>query len=167
MGSNLSNLEKLVGRENFTTWKFTMKIYLQHEDLWCCIELSDNKPIEASKDVKAKAKLILLLDPQNYVHVQDCSTEKETSTSYTPEHNGLAERMNRTLVERARCMLFYANLEKKLWAEALATAAYIVNRSPTKALEVLLLWYMYQKKNVKNGIKNLRKCCEVSLLRLL
>lgn len=59
----------------------------------------------------------------------------QTSTPYTPEHNGMAERMNRTLVERARCMLFYANLEKRLWAEALATAAYIINRSPTKPLE--------------------------------
>ncbi|RVE41029.1 hypothetical protein evm_014320 [Chilo suppressalis] len=32
-------------------------------------------------------------------------------------------------------MLFYANLEKRLWAEAIATAAYIINRSPTKSLE--------------------------------
>ncbi|XP_062529208.1 uncharacterized protein LOC105841774 isoform X3 [Bombyx mori] len=51
------------------------------------------------------------------------------------KQNGLAERMNRTLVERARCMLFYANLEKKFWTEAVATAAYVVNRSPTKSLE--------------------------------
>ncbi|XP_057671187.1 uncharacterized protein LOC130902919 [Diorhabda carinulata] len=50
---------------------------MEHEDLWCCIEPSDNKPIKASKVVNAKAKLILLLDPQNYVHVQDCSTAKE------------------------------------------------------------------------------------------
>ncbi|CAH2109107.1 unnamed protein product [Euphydryas editha] len=60
----------------------------------------------------------------------------QTSTPYTPQHNGLAERMNRTLVEKARCMLFHANLQKKLWAEAVVTAAYILNRSPNKALNV-------------------------------
>lgn len=42
--------------------------------------------------------------------------------------------MNRTLVEKGRCMLFQANLPKKLWAEAVGTAAYILNRSPNKAL---------------------------------
>lgn len=61
--------------------------------------------------------------------------EHQTSTPYSPQQNGLAERMNRTLVERARCMLFDAHLPKQLWGEALATAAYIVNRSPTKSLD--------------------------------
>lgn len=71
------NIEKLVGRENFATWKFSMKTYLQHENLWSCIEPGNNDPIDPSKDTKAKAKLILLLDTQNYVHVQDCTTAKE------------------------------------------------------------------------------------------
>lgn len=63
-----------------------------------------------------------------------CGIIHQTSTPYTPQQNGLAERMNRTLVEKARCMIFYANLEKQVWAEAVATAAYIANRSPTKVL---------------------------------
>lgn len=29
---------------------------------------------------------------------------------HTPQQNGLAERMNRTLIEKVRCMLFNANL---------------------------------------------------------
>lgn len=58
----------------------------------------------------------------------------QTSTPYTPEQNGLAERMNRTLVERAKCMLFEADLKKTYWAEAVATAAYIINRSPSRVL---------------------------------
>lgn len=65
----------------------------------------------------------------------DCGIRHQTSTPYTPEQNGLAERMNRTLVERAKCMLFDANLDKGFWAEAVATAAYIINRSPSKVLE--------------------------------
>lgn len=61
--------------------------------------------------------------------------EHQTSTPYSPQQNGLAERMNRTLVERAKCMLFDARLPKQLWGEALATAAYIINRSPTKSID--------------------------------
>lgn len=44
----------------------------------------------------------------------------------------MAERVNRTIVERARCMLFEAKLPKAFWAEAVAAATYLVNRSPTK-----------------------------------
>ena len=59
----------------------------------------------------------------------------ETSVPYTPQQNGVAERMNRTLMECARAMLTHAQLDKSLWAEAVNTAAYIRNRSPTSALK--------------------------------
>lgn len=71
------NIEKLTGRENFATWKFAAKTYLEHEDLWQCVEPAPNKTVDTTKDVKAKAKLILLLDPQLYVHVQSCETSKQ------------------------------------------------------------------------------------------
>ncbi|GBP22475.1 Retrovirus-related Pol polyprotein from transposon TNT 1-94 [Eumeta japonica] len=95
MGSNMFNLEKLVGRENFATWKFSMKTYLEHEDLWCCVECPKDKPVDASKDVKAKSKLILLLDPQNYVHVQECKTAKQVwdSLQRAFDDNGLTRRV--------------------------------------------------------------------------
>jgi hypothetical protein len=52
---------------------------------------------------------------------------------YTPEQNGAAERENRTLVEAARSMLQSKKLPNKLWAEAINTAAYVLNRTvPTK-----------------------------------
>ncbi|GBP62541.1 hypothetical protein EVAR_21913_1 [Eumeta japonica] len=64
---------------------------------------------------------VLCFESKNEVE-NHCSRKiKWHSTSdfhSTPQHNGLAERMNRTLVEKARCMLFHANLPKKLWAEA-------------------------------------------------
>lgn len=59
----------------------------------------------------------------------------QSSAPYTPEQNGKAERMNRTLVEKARCMLIDAKLDKNFWAEAINTAAYIVNRSPCRVLD--------------------------------
>ncbi|KAH9769617.1 hypothetical protein KPL71_012080 [Citrus sinensis] len=53
----------------------------------------------------------------------------------TPQQNGLAERINRTLIEKVRCMLLNANLSKHFWAEAVNTAAYMINRSPSSALD--------------------------------
>ncbi len=49
---------------------------------------------------------------------------------YTPQQNGVAERMNQTLMERARSMIGNANLQKELWAEVVSTACYIVNILP-------------------------------------
>jgi hypothetical protein len=37
---------------------------------------------------------------------------------------------NRTLMERVRAMLLESGLPKQMWAEALATAKYVRNRSP-------------------------------------
>ena len=52
----------------------------------------------------------------------------------TPQQNGVAERMNRTLLERARCMISNAGLTKDFWAEAINMACYVVNRAPSAAL---------------------------------
>lgn len=54
----------------------------------------------------------------------------QTSVPYTPQQNGVAERMNRTLVEKARCMIFDAQLPTKFWAEAVVTASFIINHIP-------------------------------------
>ncbi len=55
----------------------------------------------------------------------------EKSAPYTPQQNGAAERLNRTVVEMARAMLCHARLERQWWAEAASTAAYILNRIPS------------------------------------
>ena len=55
----------------------------------------------------------------------------ETSVSHSPQQNGVAEHMNRTLLESARAMVYHAGLSKKFWAEAINTAAFIRNRVVT------------------------------------
>lgn len=55
----------------------------------------------------------------------------QTTTPYTPQQNGAAERMNRTLIEKAKCLLFDANLPRNFWAEAVSMATYLTNRSVT------------------------------------
>ncbi|WVZ91577.1 hypothetical protein U9M48_037728 [Paspalum notatum var. saurae] len=54
---------------------------------------------------------------------------------HTPQQNGVAERMNRTIISRARCMLSNAGLNKRFWAEAASTACYLINRSPSITLD--------------------------------
>ena len=51
---------------------------------------------------------------------------------YSPSQNGVAERMNRTLVELARAMLTDSKLPEFLWEPAVAHAAYVRNLSYTK-----------------------------------
>lgn len=55
----------------------------------------------------------------------------ETTASYTPQQNARAERDNRTIVESARTMLIRAKIPDYLWAEAVATAVYTLNMTPT------------------------------------
>jgi transposase InsO family protein len=43
--------------------------------------------------------------------------ERQFTTAYTPQQNGVAERMNITLLERTRAMLKAAGLGKSFWAE--------------------------------------------------
>ena len=61
--------------------------------------------------------------------------QPETTNSYTPQQNGKAERLNRTLMEKIRPMMAAANLPKNMWAEAAITANYLRNRSPTSKNE--------------------------------
>ncbi len=68
-------------------------------------------------------------------YLKSCGVRHELTIPKTPEQNGAAERLNRTLVETTRAMLLDAKLSQKFWAEAVSTATYMRNRSPTTALQ--------------------------------
>ena len=68
-------------------------------------------------------------------YLRTSGVKHELTIPKTPQQNGVAERLNRTLVETARSMLLDAQLPQKFWAEAISTAAYLRNRAPTSTVE--------------------------------
>jgi hypothetical protein len=69
---------------------------------------------------------------ENYC--KEAGIERHKTMVYTPQQNGVVERMNKTLLERARSMLSNAKLQQELWAEAVLTTCYLINRSPSTAI---------------------------------
>ncbi|RKF60579.1 Retrovirus-related Pol polyprotein from transposon TNT 1-94, partial [Golovinomyces cichoracearum] len=70
------------------------------------------------------------------------SSIHESTTANTPEQSGKVERMNRTIVTKARSMLAGPDLPKRLWAEAMATACYLRNitSSVEKTMSPYEIW---------------------------
>jgi len=60
---------------------------------------------------------------------------RETSAPMTPQQHGLAERMMQTLKGGARALLVHSGMSEGFWAEAMATAVHVINRSPRKGLD--------------------------------
>ena len=54
--------------------------------------------------------------------------------SGTPSQNGVVERQNRTLKDMVRSMISHFTLPESLWAEAIKTAVYVLNRVLSKAV---------------------------------
>ena len=64
--------------------------------------------------------------------LEECGIVPQYTMPGSPSMNGVAERRNRTLKDMVRSMISHSNVPISLWGEALKTAAYILNRVPTK-----------------------------------
>ena len=68
------------------------------------------------------------------VHCRNKGIELFGTQPYSPEMNGIAERMMRTVIEHASAMLWTAHLPIGFWAAAVKTSVFLTNRSPSSAL---------------------------------
>ena len=68
-------------------------------------------------------------------HLKSRGTQIKLTVHDTPEHNGVAERRNRTILERVRALLHLSRLLKTLWAEAAMHVMWLMNRLTMKAIE--------------------------------
>lgn len=69
----------LQGRNDYESWKFAESAHLEFEGLWDSVIGEETEPDAAKKailDKKAKARLIMLVDPINYIHIQQEKTSK-------------------------------------------------------------------------------------------
>jgi transposase InsO family protein len=59
----------------------------------------------------------------------------QTMCVYTPRQNGVAKRKNRHLLEVTRSLMFDTHVPKSYWGDALLTAIYLINRTPSRVLD--------------------------------
>ena len=116
-------------------WVYVMK----HKDEVLEIFLKWKKLVEARTGRKIK---VLRSDNgtefKNDPFLQVCQREgiqRHFTVRETPQQNGVAKRMNRTLLERVRCMLSNAGLGKVFWAEAITYVCHLINMLPSTAIE--------------------------------
>ena len=76
-----------------------------------------------------------LVQGQFKTYLDSSGIKLEITAPYSSSQNGVAEHLNRTLVEHAHAMLISRGLPKNLWEEAVMYACYLKNRSPTRALK--------------------------------
>ena len=67
---------------------------------------------------------------------------QQSTPSYSPQSNGIAERMNRTLQDKARTIMLESKLPGSLWGEILLTSCVLRNLTPTSSLSItpLQMW---------------------------
>ena len=80
-------------------------------------------------------------------YLEEHGNMHQLTVAYTPQQNGVAERMNRTLMDLVRSMMHTAETPKKFWAEALATAVYVRNRVISRSLpKATTPYHLWMKK---------------------
>ena len=70
---------------------------------------------------------------QKYLH--HYGIQHQTSCTYTPQQNGLAERKNRQILEVVRASLFGMHMPRYYWGEAAKSAVYLINRTPSRVID--------------------------------
>jgi len=85
------------------------------------------------------------------------SIKHEPTPPRTPELNGKAERLNRTLNDTVRVMLIHANMPHSFWAEAMATAVYLKNHLPSVAIDDDIPFQRWFQKPLNSKELNLLK----------
>ena len=61
--------------------------------------------------------------------------KRQLTAAYTPQQNGVAERRNQTIMNLVRSTLTERKMPKEFWAEGVKWITYVLNRSPTSALQ--------------------------------
>ena len=69
------------------------------------------------------------------LHLKQCGIVSRLTPPGTPQHNGVSEHHNRTLLDMVRFMMYLTDLPLSFWGYALEIAAFTLNRAPPKSVE--------------------------------
>ena len=61
--------------------------------------------------------------------------KRQLTTAYTPQHNGVCERNNRTILNMVQSLLIRSCIPKSFWPEVVNWTIYILHRSPTLVVQ--------------------------------
>ncbi|CAD7082063.1 unnamed protein product [Hermetia illucens] len=136
-----------IGKQKFIELKNKQMIY--DLDQICNINPSDDLCEACIKDFVAKSEAHFDLKVVNLYsdnggeylsnEMKDYCCEKgityHLTVPRTPQLNGVSERMVRTITEKARSMIISACMDKIFWGDAVLTATYLINITPTGALK--------------------------------
>jgi len=117
------------------TWVYLLKT---KHDVFVCFKdfhlLAINQfsaPIEilrSDNDTEYMSK-----DMSKYLHFNEIL--HQTSCVGTPQQNRISERKNHDLLEKTRAIMLQMNVPKAFWSYGALTAAYLINRLPSRVLD--------------------------------
>ena len=129
--------------DDFSRWAsiFTMKnksdtfsnfkIFRAQTEMHTGAKLKSLNVIKRSAKSAEELKILRTDNGGEYVsnefksYLQEHGIRHQLTVAYTPQQNGIPERMNRTLMDCVRVMLRASSLDKNFWTKAFATAVYI------------------------------------------
>ncbi|KAM0986325.1 hypothetical protein ACFX2C_013510 [Malus domestica] len=86
-------------------------------------------------------------------YLKECGIVSQWTPPGTPQHNGVSERRNRTLMNMVHSMMSFADLPISFWGYALHTAAYLLNAVPSKSVPQTPYEIWYGKKPSLKHVK--------------
>ena len=96
------------------------------------------------------------------LHLKQCGIVSQLTPPGTPKCDGVSERRNHTLLDMVRSMTSLTDLPLLFWGYALETAAFTLNRTPSKSIETTPyeLWFGKKPKLLFLESLGLRRLCE-------
>ena len=93
------------------------------------------------------------------LQLKQCEIVSLRTPPGTPQHNGVSERHNPTLLDMIRSMMSLTDLPLSFWGYALETAAFTLKRAPSKSVEMTPYELWFGKKPKLLFLKSLELRC--------
>ncbi|UYV64717.1 hypothetical protein LAZ67_3001746, partial [Cordylochernes scorpioides] len=117
---------------------FSRRIFVEFlKDKLSAAEVLKKFIVKRENELNSKLKRVRTDNGTEFINknletfIESKGIKHELTTPYTPRSNGRVERANRTLLDKGRTLLTDSQLPLHFWAEAVNTAAYLYNLTPT------------------------------------